>query len=262
MSPPEKKFQIYSMNKELYQETFKAESVHWWFLGLHELVEDVIRQYAQEIPNEKNLKILDAGCGTGQMMSRLQEYGFVEGIDASEEALAFCKTRGLTNARFENLNDWIPSDPLYDVIVSLDVLYHQNIQNDIAILGKFYSAMKDKGILVLNLPAFDCLWRDHDVAGWAARRYRRNCLVKQLKEIGFEIKIQSYRLSYLFFPSLLKAWWERINQKRKIGSDLKSAAPPFNQFLFQVNRLENALIKKFNLPVGVSLFIVAQKPGR
>lgn len=249
------------MNKELYAETFKVESVHWWFLGLHELVEDRLRQYRRENPRVESLKIFDAGCGTGQLMVRLQEYGSVEGADSSEEALAYCKSRGLQNVRFQDLNEWIPPDSVYDVIVSLDVLYHQGIRDDIAVLRKFYCALKERGILILNLPAFDCLWRDHDVAVHAARRYRRNRLIPSLKEMGFEIQIQSYRLSYLFLPSAVKAWFERANKKRKFRSDLKGEVPPlWNRFLLQMNRLENQLIKRVNLPWGVSLFIVARKP--
>ena len=252
------------MNPVLYEETFRAETAHWWFLALHELVDRVIGDYRRRRKDPAaGLKIFDAGCGTGQLMTRLQKYGSVEGIDFSEEAVDYCRQRELGNVQCKDLNDWFCDRPTFDVITNLDVLYHERIAGDTLILKKFYTALKDEGLLILNVAAFDCLRRAHDTLGHGARRYRRHSMVRKLKEIGFKIRIQSYRLSYLFLPLLAKVWVERRQGLSSGKSDLASLPAPFwNRILLQINRLENKLIQRFNLPFGVSLFITAQKPKR
>ena len=92
----------------------------------------------------------------------MHEYGIIEGIDYSSVAIDFCKRRGLKNTKVMDLNTWEPAADMYNTIVSLDVIYHAGITDDIAILRKFYKALKPQGTLILNLPAFDCLQREHD----------------------------------------------------------------------------------------------------
>jgi hypothetical protein len=151
------------------------------------------------------------------------------------------------------------------VIISLDVLYHRAIRDDAAVLERFHEGLREGGILVLNVAAFAGLRRAHDNAGHTARRYRLEPLAKILRKTGFEIRIRTYRLSYLFFPAWIKAWQERrkISQGRSMRSDLYSIpSEPWNCLLLNVNRFENRLIRKgVTMPFGISAFVVAQKPG-
>ena len=247
------------MDKTLYEETYQAEESHWWFLALHELIEFFVAAHRARVPSGADFRIFDAGCGTGQLMVRLQKYGLINGIDFSDTAIDFCRQRELKNVSREDLNEWSGPDSAFDIITSLDVLYHRSIPEDRAILQKFHSALKKGGLLILNLAAFDCLKRKHDIAGQAARRYRRGALCRKLEETGFRVKIASYRLSYLFLPVFLKAFFERKNWISN-KSDLESLpSPAMNSLMLQINRIENEIIKRMGLPFGVSLFVVAEK---
>jgi len=250
------------MENSFYGETFTAEDQLWWFLALHELIEDSIRRFApHQALLSKNLKILDAGCGTGKLIERLSAYGEVDGFDYSEEALKFCRQRGLSNITQQDLNQWHANEASYDVITSIDVLYHRKICNDKAVLKEFFKALKPGGILILNLPAFKCLRRHHDEVGFAARRYRRRDIVGPLKKIGFAIELSSYRLSYLFLPALFKALLEKVIPKSWRTTELEGIPPaPLNQLLLNMNRVENTLMRYISFPFGVSLFVVARKP--
>lgn len=253
------------VDKLLYEETFRAETRHWWFRALHELVEQILEDYTRA-KNSEPLKIFDAGCGTGGLMTRLKKFGDIEGIDFSDEAIQYCRDRGLARATLGDLNEWSCDENSFDVITSLDVLYHQAIPDDKAVLKKFFHALRGKGILILNLAAFEELRRGHDIAGQTARRYRVDALAKTLRETGFKVRLQSYRLSYFFFPALIKAWLERrqAEKGRSLPSDLNAVpSEPWNSVLFQINRLENKLIRKgLQLPFGISAFVVAQKPPK
>jgi SAM-dependent methyltransferase len=237
-----------------YARMFNLETHYWWYQGLDELVLHYIKQCRADTP----LKILDAGCGTGRMTELLHEYGIIEGIDYSSVAIDFCKKRGLKNTKVMDLNTWEPAADMYDTIVSLDVIYHAGITDDIAILRKFYTALKPQGTLILNLPAFDCLRREHDQVVFGKRRYQRYKTVRELNQIGFNSIMASYRLPVLFVFVMLKKLVSR--KQTSLESDLKELPTYINKFLFFINHIENKIITSgIRLPFGSSLFIVCKK---
>jgi len=244
------------MEKNEYKNIYKFEDNHWWYKGLHELVE----LYIIKEKIDKKIKIFDAGCGTGKMISILQNYGDVKGNDFSRDAIDICRERGLDNVEIKDLNTWSSNGELYDIIVCLDVLYHSSIDDDIEIIRKFYSALNNEGVLILNNPAFNLLRRKHDVVVGGKRRYRKNYLISELDKIGFKKIISTYRLPYLFIVILIKKAFRLFFHILKNESDLKEVHPFINRFLLTFNRVENFFILKgLSIPFGSSLFIIAQK---
>ncbi|MGN0407135.1 MAG: class I SAM-dependent methyltransferase [Bacteroides sp.] len=78
------------MNKEVYEELRKIQNVHWWFVAKREIVLDMFEHFCQLKPLPK---ILDVGCGMGLMLESLQEYGEVYGLDASYDAVEYCRNK-------------------------------------------------------------------------------------------------------------------------------------------------------------------------
>lgn len=67
---------------------------------------------------------LDAGCGKGYFCRALAKCGIiVEGIDASPEAIAYCREHGAGRFEVATLAGF-RSPFLYDVVFSVDVLFH------------------------------------------------------------------------------------------------------------------------------------------
>jgi 2-polyprenyl-3-methyl-5-hydroxy-6-metoxy-1,4-benzoquinol methylase len=147
---------------------FKQENEYWWYRGLHKLVEYFIKELRKSKPA---ITLFDAGCGTGRMLEIAKRYATVSGVDFSEDAVAFCRERNLENVTRGDLNTWECQPELYDIVCSLDVLYHKNIINQQDVIDKFANALKPGGMLILNLPAFQCIYRNHDRAVHTARRY-------------------------------------------------------------------------------------------
>jgi predicted TPR repeat methyltransferase len=238
-----------------YANIYKNETTYWWYLVLHQLVDSVVRKKAVG----KKLHILDAGCGTGRMMQILQKYGDVDGLDYSEEAIRFTKERGLAQTIRDDLNTW-ESQEKYDLIVSLDVLYHSGIKDDISVIRQFYKTLEAGGTLILNLAAFNILKRQHDAIVYTQRRYLKKILVKELENIGFKVERASYRMPHLFFIILLL---KLIKGKKELSiaeTDLNKIPRWLNQFLYFCGSLENKwLTIGGRFPVGSSLFIVAGK---
>lgn len=247
------------MKKNEYHKMFEFENDYWWYRGLHELTRRCIVKFRQTRSN-KQLRILDAGCGTGRMMELLEGHGIVEGIDHWEEAIVLCKKRGLKNVQKGDLNTWEPPVETYDVIISNDVIYISTIEDDMVVVNKFHRALKRDGILILNLPAFKVLQRKHDIAVFGVRRYRKKRTLGQLKEIGFVPVYASYRLPPLFFIMLAQKYVVDRLSKGDAESDLKVLPSFINSFLLWMHRLENKIITTgIPLPFGSSLFLVCRK---
>jgi 2-polyprenyl-3-methyl-5-hydroxy-6-metoxy-1,4-benzoquinol methylase len=77
-------------------------------------------------PPHARRRLLDAGCGKGWFSHALARCGFrVDGIDSSEHAIAEARTGAAPTETFavSTLHEWtVPY--LYDVVVSVDVLFH------------------------------------------------------------------------------------------------------------------------------------------
>ena len=247
------------MKKNEYYKMFEFENDYWWYRGLHELTWYYVVKLKRLKP-DRELRILDAGCGTGRMMELLDRYGTIEGIDHAEEAISLCKKRGLKNAQKGDLNTWDPPTETYDVIISNDVIYISTIEDDMAVVGKFHRALKKDGILILNLPAFKALQRKHDIAVLGARRYRKGKTLEQLKEIGFVPVHATYRLKWLFFIMLVQKHLLDPLSNKSVESDLKRLPGFINSFFLWMHRMENRIITAgIPLPFGSSLFLVCKK---
>jgi len=246
------------MNKTEYSAMFALEETHWWYRGLRALVEAQVRRLGRS-----DLRMLDAGCGTGGMMARLAKYGAVDGIDYADEAVAFCRERGLEGARQGDLNDCALPRETYDVVVSLDVLCHRTMVDDAAVLARLAASLKPGGMMVVNLPAFECLRRSHDAAVWTKRRYRRRDVRAMLAAAGLEARVVTYRLPLLFMAIIASKGVDRM-MRRPAGeaSDLRKTPWLMNTVLHWMVRCENALIALgVRFPIGSSVFTVAVKPA-
>lgn len=70
-------------------------------------------------------RLLDAGCGKGWFSRALARCGYaVDAIDTSPAAIDACRTLGgPASYHMSSLRSWAPAG-LYDVVVSVDVLFH------------------------------------------------------------------------------------------------------------------------------------------
>ncbi|KFF06487.1 methyltransferase domain-containing protein [Flavobacterium reichenbachii] len=105
------------------------------------------------IINKPNLKIIDLGCGTGELTKKLSENftdSVVLGIDNSAEMLA--KTTSQENLKFKQLSipDQLDEDTKWDLIFSNAAL--QWIDNHYELFPKIISRINTKGQLAIQMP--------------------------------------------------------------------------------------------------------------
>ena len=90
------------MDDAAYAQHYEQEETHWWFRGRRRVIWALLGRAG--LPDRPRL--LDAGCGTGRNLVEFGVLGPAQGIDPSEQAVAFCRKRGLdhvSRARIEEL---------------------------------------------------------------------------------------------------------------------------------------------------------------
>ncbi len=244
------------MRADEYTNMFVLEDRFWWYRGIHDLILGYLRKRASA-----RLHILDAGCGTGKLMTLLAPLGEVVGIDASVEALQYCHQRGLSRVELVDLNEWSPAAS-YDAITCIDVLCHESVREMGAVLDQFHRGLRPGGILILNLPAFESLRREHDKVVQTVRRLRKEEVLPLLREKGFEIELLTYRLPVLYYMIRLRKLLSPPREHAPPESDLRMIPSILDTLLWGMNWLENrAILAGFRFPLGSSLFVVAQRPA-
>ncbi|MGE5531977.1 MAG: class I SAM-dependent DNA methyltransferase [Bacteroidota bacterium] len=238
-----------------YQELYDLEETYWWFVGRRLLVRQMVERYA----GRANLRLLDAGCGTGGTLSRMIGLGDLFGFDYSEFALAFCRQRGFSLLAAGDLTALPYCTDIFDVVLSCDVLEH--VDDDFLGLAEMVRTLRQGGHLVLTLPAHAFLWSEHDEALSHRRRYSAKHLRKMLEEAGLEVVKLSPVVTVAFLPILAFRLLQRLSPHRsdEPKTDLRELPRPLNNLLIDVLRLENWFLRRLNLPVGTSLVAVARK---
>ncbi len=246
------------MNLEEYAVMYQVEDTHWWYRGMARITRALLnRCYAPGAA----LRILDAGCGTGAVMtSYLAEYGQVTGFDFATAALHFCQQRGATRLAQASIVELPFADARFDLAVSFDVLCEQAVRDDSVALRALYRVLAPDGRLMLRLPAYDWLRGQHDRAVHIRHRYTRDELAASLQAAGFEVEHLSYANMLLFPVAVAKRLGERLWSPKTTGSDLTLGVGPFSRVLQAILSTEVPFIARGGLPFGLTVIAIARKP--
>jgi SAM-dependent methyltransferase len=250
------------MDPTFYASYFRHETTHWWFRWRFDLIADVFAT----LPRTEPLRILDAGCGTGQMLKCLEAHGVATGIEISPQAVGYARRRGVLRLVQGSIADPPFRDGTFDCVVALDVIEH--VDDDIGILSKLCEVLRPGGHLIVTVPAFQVLWSEHDEINLHKRRYHAEQLRRRLEEAGFAIERVTYCNTALFLPVLavrkVKNLVRSVRRghgggRRTLESDLNEYAAPVNTALYWLMRGETRLMHRFNFPFGVSILAVATR---
>jgi SAM-dependent methyltransferase len=242
------------MKEHTYPIMFRVEQSHWWYTGrrkiLASFLEDICRRVTDRRP-----RILDVGCGTGANLLMLSQYGDAEGVDVSEDALAFCRERGLEKVKLGAAEKLPYDDGTFDLVTALDVIEH--LDNDLAGLREMRRVLRPGGRVLLFVPTFMFLWGLQDDVSNHRRRYRLPELRRVLEQAGFEIERTTYANITFFLPILLARKVMRVTGI-KAESENNINVSAFNGLLGGMLGAESVVLKYMNIPFGVSGLCVAR----
>lgn len=252
------------INYQEYQAMFEVEDRMWWYRTLHERVIAEIRLHAADY---KKLRVLDAGCGTGGLLTKLQAAGIrnTEGFDFNEDAVEFTRSRNISVSRQDITRFAHSYEPEgFDVVISDDVLYQFEDKELISALQDVYAVLKPGGIFITNNNAFAVFGGVHDIAVGSKRRFVRGDFERFLKEVP-GLSIQKYTYWSLFLSPVILGvrLFQKLQlklgriQPEDIKSDVSMPSEAVNNLLYRICALERRFLKRSFF--GSSLFLVIRK---
>lgn len=242
------------MNSAEYARMYQAEERQWWFAGMRAIS---LALLAPRLGSGK-LAFLDAGCGTGVNLEHLGRLGAAFGVDISEEAIAFCRSRGVAVMRGSVLELPVKSAAV-DGITSFDVLYHRWVTDDLRAVREMARVLRPGGLLLIRVPALKLFWGAHDEEVHSRHRYTRGELEALLTQAGLTLLRSSYANFFLFPALLARRTLDRA--LRRHGSDVGFLPAPVEWAFRCLLEVEAWLIGHgVSLPIGASLFALARKP--
>lgn len=208
----------------------------------------------------KEGSVLDVGCGTGHMtLEALQNGHQVTSIDISKEMVNITKDLASKNGFNVDVKIMDVKDiknlgkETFDNVVCLDMLYY--VEDDIEILENFRYVLKNKGILLLTVPALKHLHGIRDKDYEHRRRYSKIELIKKVRSSGFSYITIRYWNFLGVFPTL---FFEKILHKKICERFRYSRKSILEKFL---NGLLNIYFyyveNRISFPIGLTLIVIA-----
>jgi|SRR6185503_2352295 len=198
-------------------------------------------------------RVLELGCGIGNMTELLSDGRTVLGLDAHPTYLSLAKKKmsQKNNVSFQRV-DLSKSFLLFkkfkpDTIVCSNVLEH--IDDDGRFLKICSKLLSKRGRLLIFVPALPSLYGSMDETYGHYRRYTKKDLEKKVKFTGFLIP----QCRYLNLLGVF-GWW--LN-----GKVLRKKVVPKGQLLLydKIVRFVMIVEKWLPKPIGLSLFCVCEK---
>jgi len=244
---------------DLLELTARAEATHFWFRGFRMYVVPAIQEI---VAGRRGLRIIDCGCGTGfNLKTLLMPHGHAFGFDLVPDGIRRARAVGrpLVRADIQHIPFMSAS---FDLATSFDVI--QSVPDDRTALREMARLLNPGGHIVLNVTAMDLLRGDHSDVWGELRRYTPERAARLVEDAGLEV----VRIRYLFGSLLPLMLGVRMVQRllrafREPRGDADLAVPsaPVNAMLTALVALEARLARRFTIPFGSSLLIVARKPG-
>ena len=243
------------MMEHTYPILFRVEQSHWWHIGRRKILAGFVEEICRSV-TDRRPRILDVGCGTGANLLMLSKYGEAEGVDVSEDALAFCRERGLNQVRLGAGEELPYEDDTFDLVTAFDVVEHMD--DDLAGLREMHRVLRPGGRALLFVPTFMFLWGLQDDVSNHRRRYRMPELRRVLEQAGFEVERTTYANIVFFAPVLLIRKLMRLTgMKAESENNINISA--LNGVLGRLFGAESTILRYTNLPFGVSGLCVARK---
>lgn len=241
------------MELEEYRRMAAMEDHHWWYPATRALLDDLMGSYLAG-----GGRMLDAGGGTGATGAWMGEYGDLVVADFQPAGLMLY---GEAHPKAERVAADISHLPFADdsfaAALCVTVLYHRSVTSPAIPMAELARVVRPGGVVCVLEPGVRRLFRAHDRYNHGARRFSRRDLRRLAEGAGLEVRRATGAHSFLVPPAAVKAVLER---RRSDHSDLDTQPGGLGGVLSAFAKAERAVLRRVNLPFGLSVAVVATKP--
>jgi SAM-dependent methyltransferase len=181
------------------------------------------------------------------------------GIDIHKAATWYASRRRVGSIAQGSAHRLPFRDSSFDAVTLIDLLYIEGVEDGVAI-REAHRVLRNNGLLVVNVAAFEWLRGKHDLAVRTRHRYRKGEIGRLLAGNGFEVKKLHY-WNTLLLPVVvfLRHILAPVRVRTTPRSDLRSLPKWLNSLLAALLSIDIALAAKIHFPVGTSVFCMAYK---
>jgi SAM-dependent methyltransferase len=224
---------------------------YWWYRARAQLLETVLGPYLRQ-PRVT----LDVGSADGPSVAWMRTTGRQvhldlfpggltpgEGVCGSATALPF-------------------ADEAFDVVGAFDVIEH--CEDEGLAMSELARVLAPGGRMLLSVPAYQWAWTDHDVRAGHHRRYTRPRLLRVVEAAGLTVDRSTYAFCAVFPFFVAERTLRRLKQRagRTPPPGLAPVSTGMDRVLTGLSRIDNRLLRTWDLPFGSSVFVAAVKPPR
>jgi 2-polyprenyl-3-methyl-5-hydroxy-6-metoxy-1,4-benzoquinol methylase len=171
--------------------------------NMKDLYRDMLYNF---LPLNKEIRILDVGCGMGFTLMSLQDMGYVnaEGIDIDSKQIEECIKKHVNAIYVEDsMKFLLENHECFDLIIALDIIEHIAHENQLDFLYAIHTALKSNGELICTVPNANSSianrWYYND---WTHHKsFTEHSLEFLLLNAGF-LQIQVYEIEFFHPPDL------------------------------------------------------------
>lgn len=224
-----------------------VEEEMFWYRALHSRLLAALAPVAG--------RVLDVGCGTGGFLRKLalaRPDLEVVGLEWDGTAAARARDKSGRSVARGSVNAPPFDRESFDGIVAADVLCHEAV-TPAASLGEFRRMLRPKGVLVVNMPAYEWLRSAHDTRVRNARRVTGPALARDLVAAGFQ-DVRTRYWNGLLLPMMVVR--RKLMVRDSGASDVGRFPPALDLALHAATLVERWL----PLPAGGSVLATAVRP--
>lgn len=223
---------------------------YWWYLARTDLLHAALSEFATG-----RSTVLDIGSADGPSASWLHD-------GTRRLASLDIDPRGLQGNGVCGSALALPfTTGSFDMVCAFDVIEHCDPEAEA--LAEVNRVLAPGGRFLMAVPAYQWAWTDFDVANGHHRRYTRARAVAAVERAGFRVERATYAFTSVF-PGFVAERVARRLRDRKHTTAVDVVEVPrvpraLHHALLAATRVDEALLRRVDLPFGSSVFVAATK---
>ena len=235
------------MDNKTFSRQIKNQKKHWWFQARKKIIDQII----SSINLKKKKNILDFGAGSGVNLDMLRKHGLVDIHEQNKYARTVIKKE----KKIKNLYSTLKiKKNFYDLILLADVIEH--VKQPKELLKDLKKFLKKDGHILITVPAYQFLFSKKDKVLGHYRRYNKELLKTELS--GFKVENISYFNTFLCIPIIIMTMLNKFLKRDYIKQVETTPNFILNKLCYIIFASEKYFIKYFNLPFGISIYVLAK----